>query len=67
MAIANGFTTLMLKKEVKEKYKKAKAKMEKDLGVTLTHSNAIEVMCDQILSDSITLKMKIVPIQGESK
>jgi len=67
MAMANGFTTLMLKKEVKEKYKKAKAKMEKDLGVTLTHSNAIEVMCDQILSDSITLKMKIVPIQGESK
>ena len=67
MAIANGFTTLMLKKEVKEKYKKAKAKMEKDLGVTLTHSNAIEVMCDQILSDSITLKMKIVPLQGESK
>ena len=67
MAIANGFTTLMLKKEVKEKYKKAKAKMEKDLGVTLTHSNAIEVMCDQILSDSITLKMRIVPIQGESK
>ena len=67
MAIANGFTTLMLKKEVKEKYKKAKAKMEKDLGVTLTHSNAIEVMCDQILSDSITLKMKIVTIQGESK
>ena len=67
MAMANGFTTLMLKKEVKEKYKKAKAKMEKDLGVTLTHSNAIEVMCDQILSDSITLKMRIVPIQGESK
>jgi hypothetical protein len=67
MAIANGFTTLMLKKEVKEKYKQAKAKMEKDLGVTLTHSNAIEVMCDQILSDSITLKMKIVTIQGESK
>jgi hypothetical protein len=67
MAIANGFTTLMLKKEVKEKYKQAKAKMEKDLGVTLTHSNAIEVMCDQILSDSITLKMKIVPLQGESK
>ena len=67
MAMANGFTTLMLKKEVKEKYKQAKAKMEKDLGVTLTHSNAIEVMCDQILSDSIKLKMKIVTIQGESK
>ena len=60
MAIAKGFTTLMLKKEVKEKYKKAKAKMEKDLGVTLTHSNAIEVMCDQILSDSIKMGLKIM-------
>lgn len=63
MAIANGFTTLMLKKEVKDKYKQAKAKMEKDLGVTLTHSNAIEIMCDQILSDSIKLKMRIVPME----
>ena len=67
MAIANGFTTLMLKKEVKEKYKQAKKKMETQLGVTMTHSNAMEIMCDQILSDSITLKMKIVPLQGESK
>ena len=67
MAIANGFTTLMLKMEVKAKYKKAKAKMEKDLGVTLTHSNAIEVMCDQILSDSIKLGFKIIPLEGEIK
>lgn len=63
MAIANGFTTLMLKKEVKWKYKQAKAKMEKDLGVTLTHSNAIEIMCDQILSDSMKLKLRIVPME----
>lgn len=63
MAIANGFTTLMLKKEVKDKYKQAKAKMEKDLGVTLTHSNAIEVMCDQILSDSMKLRFRIVPME----
>jgi hypothetical protein len=67
MAMANGFTTLMLKKEVKQKYKKAKAKMEKDLGVTLTHSNAIEVMCDQILSDSMKLRFRIVPLEGEIK
>ena len=63
MAIANGFTTLMLKKEVKEKYKQAKKKMETQLGVTMTHSNAMEIMCDQILSDSITLKMRIVPME----
>ena len=63
MAIANGFTTLMLKKEVKEKYVKAKAKMEKDLGVRLTHSNAVEIMCDQILSDSIQMKLRIVPME----
>jgi hypothetical protein len=67
MAMANGFTTLMLKKEVKEKYKQAKAKMEKDLGVTLTHSNAIEVMCDQILSDSMKLRFRIIPLEGEIK
>ena len=63
MAIANGFTTLMLKKEVKEKYRQTKAKMEKQLGVTMTHSEAIGIMCDQILSDSITLKMRIVPME----
>jgi hypothetical protein len=60
MAIAKGFTTLMLKKEVKEKYKQAKAKMEKDLGVTLTHSNAIEIMADHLLLSSNTMKLKIV-------
>jgi len=67
MAIANGFTTLMLKKEVKEKYIKAKAKMEKDLGVTMTHSNAVEIMCDQILSDSMKLSFKLIPLEGEIK
>ena len=63
MAIANGFTTLMLKKEVKQKYRNAKVKMETQLGVRLTHSEAIEIMCDQILSDSIKLKMRIVPME----
>lgn len=63
MAMAKGFTTLMLKKEVKDKYKQAKAKMEKQLGVDMTHSNAIDIMCDQILSDSTKLSLKIVPIE----
>ena len=63
MAKANGFGTLMLKVEAKEKFRKAKAKMEQDLGVELTHSNAIEILADQILSDSIKLKMRIVPME----
>ena len=62
MAKANGFETLMLKVETKEKFRLAKAKMEKDLGVTLTHSNAVDILADQILSDSIKLKMTFKPI-----
>ena len=53
----------MLKVEAKEKFRQAKAKMEKDLGVTLTHSNAVEILADQILSDSIKLKMSFKPIE----
>ena len=63
MAIAKGFTALLIKKEVKEKYMQAKKKMEKDLGVTLTHSNAVDIICDQILSDSIKMKLRIVPME----
>jgi hypothetical protein len=58
----------MLKTEAKKKFLDAKKKMEAQLGVTLTHSNAMEVMADQILSDSMKLKLKIVPLeQGELK
>jgi hypothetical protein len=63
MAIARGFETLMLKTEAKKKFIDAKKKMETQLGVTMTHSNAMEIMCDQILSDSIKLKMRIVPME----
>jgi hypothetical protein len=66
MAIARGFETLMLKTEAKKKFLEAKKKMESQLGVTLTHSNAMEVMADQILSDSTKLRLRIVPLtQGE--
>ena len=64
MAIAKGFTTLMMHHESKEKFLKAKAKMEKQLGVSLTHSNALEIMADQILSDSTKLSLRIVPIES---
>lgn len=59
MAIANGFETLLLKKEVKDKFKQAKAKMEEQIGMTLTHSQALEFLVDQILSDSIKVKLHI--------
>lgn len=68
MAIAKGFETLMLKSEAKKKFLDAKKKMEAQLGVILTHSNAMELMADQILSDSIKFRMNLVPLnQGESK
>jgi hypothetical protein len=68
MAMARGFETLMLKTEAKKKFLEAKAQMEKQLGVTLTHSNAMEIMSDQILLGSMKLSLKVVPLtQGESK
>jgi hypothetical protein len=67
MAQPRDFATLMVKIDARKKFIEAKKKMESQLGVTLTNSNALDVMCDQILSDSITLSMKLVPLQGESK
>ena len=63
MAIAKGFETLMLKSEAKKKFLDAKKKMESQLGVVMTHSNAMEMLADQILSDSIKLKLRIVPME----
>jgi len=67
MAIARGFETLMLKTEAKKKFVDAKKKLETQLGVSLTHSNAMEIMAEQILSDSMKLRFKIVPLEGEIK
>lgn len=50
MAIANGFTTLMLRKEIKQKYLDVKKQIEETLGVTITHSQAIDYLCNQILT-----------------
>jgi hypothetical protein len=61
MAKARGFETLMLKVEAKDKFRLAKAKIEKELGIELSHSNAIEIMSDQILSDSIKIRLSNVP------
>ena len=50
MAIANGFTTLMLRKEVKQKYIDVKKQIEETLGVSITHSQAIDYLCRQLLT-----------------
>jgi hypothetical protein len=65
MAIANGFETLMINTSTKNKFREMKAKLEKDLGVKFTHSQALDVVFDAVLSDSIKLKFKITPMEGE--
>jgi len=68
MAQPRDFATLMVKADVRKKFIDTKKKMETQLGVTLTNSNALDIICDQILSDSISLTMRIVPLkQGETK
>jgi len=68
MAQPRDFATLMVKVDVRKKFIDTKKKMETQLGVTLTNSNALDIICDQILSDSISLTMRIVPLkQGETK
>ena len=65
MAIANGFETLMINTSTKNKFREMKAKLEKDLGVRFTHSQALDVVFDAVLSDSIRLKFNITPMEGE--
>ena len=65
MAIANGFETLMINTSTKSKFRQMKAKMEKDLGVRFTHSQALDVVFDAVLSDSIKLKFNVTPMEGE--
>lgn len=65
MAIANGFETLMINTATKSKFREMKAKLEKDLGVKFTHSQALDVVFDAVLSDSIKLKFKITPMEGD--
>lgn len=65
MAIANGFATLMINTATKDKFKLMKEKMEKDLGVRFTHSQALDVVFDAVLSDSIKLKFSLEPLQGD--
>jgi hypothetical protein len=66
MAIANGFETLMINTSTKNKFREMKAKMEKDLGVKFTHSQALDVVFDAVLSDSIKLKFNITPMEGDN-
>jgi hypothetical protein len=53
MAQARGFETLMLRVETKKKFMEAKKKLEAEVGFELTHSQAMEMMCNKILLGSI--------------
>ncbi len=63
MAQPRDFATLMVKIDTRKKFIESKKKMEGQLGVTLTNSNALDIMCDQILSDSTKMKLRIVPME----
>jgi hypothetical protein len=45
MAISKGFATLMLRIETKKEFFEAKKEIEKKLGVRVTHSEAINILC----------------------
>lgn len=48
MAIANGYTTLMLREETKDLYYKTKQLIEDKVGISMTHSQCVEYMCKQM-------------------
>ena len=54
MARDDGFSALMLRFDTRNKYDKVKAQLEKQMGFDMTHSQVIEHLCNQILSDSIS-------------
>jgi hypothetical protein len=56
----------MINTSTKNKFREMKAKMEKDLGVKFTHSQALDVVFDAVLSDSIRLKFNITPMEGDN-
>ena len=53
MAQARGFETLMLKTEAKRKFVETKKLLEQEIGFELTHSQAMEMLCNKILLGSI--------------
>ena len=52
MAKAKGFETLMIKTEAKDKYYAVKKVLEERMGVELTHSQAMTIMCNELLPSS---------------
>lgn len=49
MPIANGYATLMLRKESKEILYEAKKIVEGDVGIPMTNSQFVEYMCRKIV------------------
>ena len=52
MAIPRNYETLMLQKEAKDKFRKAKQHLEKRMGMELSHSQAMIMMCNELLLGS---------------
>lgn len=52
MAQARGFETLMLRVETKKKFMETKKLLEQEIGFTLTHSQAMEILCNKLLPSS---------------
>lgn len=56
MARNDGYEVIMVRKETKENFKKAKKFIEertgmKDMGLVMTMSQAVDFMCNKIMSD----------------
>lgn len=66
MAIANGYTTLMLREETKELYYMTKRRVEEQLGISLTHSQCVEYMCKHMASPRLVKLSKKPAVLSDS-
>lgn len=46
------FSALQLRQEARADLEKAKQELEKEMGIALTYSQFITIMCQKLLSDS---------------
>jgi hypothetical protein len=58
MAMANGYTTLMIRKETKEILYEAKQIIEKEVGIPMTNSQFVEYMCRRIVGLPTSIETK---------
>ena len=46
------YNALQLRQEAREELEKAKADLEKQMGISLTYSQFVTIVCQKLLSDS---------------